>query len=214
MARNKEQNDRMREERKEKIREEALKQFASRGLFATRISHIAEGVGMAQGLLYHYYPSKDAIFVDLINEALDKINESSFYVRDMKAPARDKIIFSLRELFKTIETSKRFSDTCRLIAQATNSTAIPEEAKRLIQQKQDIPYQAIASVMEAGQLEGSIIEGHPRMLATLFWTSVNGPAIYYSTRKNAGKVPDYRILAAMFLKEKNIIDEVEGEKLI
>ena len=213
MARSKEQNDKMREERKEQILIEALKQFSTQGLFATRIADIAAGVGMAQGLLYHYYPSKDAIFVDLINDALDKMNEGAIYIRDMESSAREKILFSLQELMKTIETSERFSQTCRLIAQATNSAAIPEDDQELIEKKRDIPYQTMAAVMEAGQREGSVIEGDPRMLATLFWTSVNGVAIYHSTRKEKGKVPDYRILARMFLKDGLFMEQekIEGK---
>jgi AcrR family transcriptional regulator len=201
MARNQKQNDKMRKERKEQIRAEALRQFAAQGLFATHIADIAAGVGMAQGLLYHYYSSKDAIFVDLVDNALDKLNEASIFVRDMQASAREKILFALRELLKIIETSEKFCNTCRLIAQAMNSTAIPEDAHRLIKEKRDIPYQAMATVMEAGQREGSVISGDPRMLATLFWTNVNGLAIYFATRKEAGEMPDYRILASMFLKD-------------
>lgn len=198
MARNQDQNNKMRQERMSQIRLEALNQFSNQGLTATRISDIAKGVGMAQGLIYHYYPSKDAIFVDLINEALDKINEASIGLKTMELPAKEKILLALETLFKTIETSEVFSETCRLIAQATNSTAIPEEARLALQDKRDIPYEAVAEIMEAGQLEGTIIEGDPRMLATLFWTGVNGLAIYYATRIDKNVLPDYRIMASMF----------------
>jgi len=210
MARSKEQNHKIRELRKEKIREAALQQFVKQGLFATRIQDIAIAADIAQGLLYHYYPSKDAIFVDLINDALDKINDASFFVRDMESSARKKILFSLRKLLETIESSQAFSDTCHLIAQATNSTAIPEEAQQLIEEKRDIPYQVIAEVMENGQREGSIVKGDPMMLAILFWTSVNGLAIYYAKDKDMGPFPDYRILASMFLVDKEPEEEDEA----
>jgi len=210
MARSKEQNHKIREIRKEKIREAALQQFVKQGLFATRIQDIAIAADIAQGLLYHYYPSKDAIFVDLINDALDKINDASFFVRDMESSARKKILFSLRKLLETIESSQAFSDTCHLIAQATNSTAIPEEAQQLIEEKRDIPYQVIAEVMETGQREGSIVKGDPMMLAILFWTSVNGLAIYYAKDKDMGPFPDYRILASMFLVDKEPEEEDEA----
>lgn len=202
MARNPQQNDKMRADRQEKIRAAALKQFAAQGMLAARITDIAADAGMAQGLLYHYYPSKDAIFVDLINDALDRINKASLSLQDMKAPAREKIIMALQELFKTIGTSKRFSETCRLIAQATNSTAIPADAQRSIEEKRDLPYQVMAEIMADGQREGTVIAGDPRMLATLFWTSVNGLAIYYVTRPDPGPIPDYRILASMFFNDK------------
>jgi AcrR family transcriptional regulator len=203
MARTKEQNEKIRETRKEKIRNAALFQFVKQGLFATRIQDIAAEAGIAQGLLYHYYKSKDEIFVDLINDALDKTIAAAYSVSAMDVSPSEKIRFSLEKLIETIETSQAFLDTCRLISQAVNSTAIPQEAQQLIQQKRDIPYQVIEEIMQAGQLEQTIVPGDPKMLSILFWTSINGLAIYYSTNKKNGVKLDYRVLASMFLIENH-----------
>lgn len=205
MARNKDQNEKMREERKEQIRDEALKQFAEKGLVATRISDIAKGVGMAQGLLYHYYPSKDAIYMDLINDAMDKTIEASYHLLEMQASAEEKILFALKELLETIKSSEKFTHTCRLIAQSTNLMTISDESQEIIETKRDTPYQIVAQIMEDGQKEGTVIEGCPRMLAILFWTSINGLAIYCSNHKDEVEIPDYRILAKMFIKTVNHI---------
>lgn len=207
MARTKEQNEKIRETRKEVIRNAALSQFVKQGLFSTRIQDIATEAGIAQGLLYHYYASKDEIFVDLINDALDKTIEASYSVRDMDTDPCEKIRFSLERLVETIENSQTFLDTCRLITQATNSTAIPQAAQDLIQEKRNIPYQVIEKIMEAGQKEGTIIAGDPKMLAIFFWTSINGLAIYYSTNKNREVKLDYRVIAAMFLIESEREDK-------
>lgn len=201
MARSQEQNERMRESRKEKIRNAALLQFVKQGLFATRIQDIAAEAGIAQGLLYHYYSSKDEIFVDLINDALDKTIVASYSVRDMEADPGEKIRFALERLVDTIENSQTFLDTCRLITQATNSTAIPMEAQELIQEKRNVPYQVIEQIMAAGQKEGSVVAGDPKMLSIFFWTSINGLAIYYSTNNNREVKLDYRVIASMFLTE-------------
>ena len=115
----------MREESRQKIREAALHQFSAKGLFAARIQDIALDAGISQGLLYRYYASKDDIFADLIEDALDKINEASIYVQNLEISAKEKILLSLEKLFETIESSESFRQTCRLIAQAMNSTAIP-----------------------------------------------------------------------------------------
>ncbi len=202
MARSKEQNERMREVRKEKIRDAALRQFVKQGLFATRIQDIAAEAEIAQGLLYHYYSSKDEIFVDLINDALDKTIAASYSVRDMETGPGEKIRFALERLVETIEHSQTFLDTCRLITQATNSTAIPVAAQDLIQEKRSIPYQVIEQIMAAGQEEGSIVAGDPKMLSIFFWTSINGLAIYYSTNNNREVKLDYHVIAAMFLIER------------
>lgn len=201
MSRTEEQNVQIREARKEKIRLEALNQFSMKGLCATRIQDIAAGAGMSQGLLYHYYPSKEAIYIDMINDALEKTNQAAVVVRDMNASAKEKILFSLQKLFETIERSDRFRQTCRLIAQATNSAELPEDVQDLILQKRRIPYRIMAEIFLQGQKEGSVVAGDPDELATLYWTSINGLSIYYATLREIDSIPDYKLLAAMFLKE-------------
>ncbi len=200
MARNKEQNEKMREERKQQIRSGALRQFATKGLFATKIKDIADAVGMAQGLVYHYYKSKDEIYVELIKNALNKMNEAVISLKEMSLPPHEKIRLAIEQLLKTIDTSDDFIQTCRLIAHATSSTAIPEEAKKLIQEKRDLPYQEVAKIMAQGQEEGTIIEADPNELAIVFWTSINGLAIYKATRQDSTAIPDARILINMFME--------------
>jgi Transcriptional regulator len=204
MARTEEQNEQIREARREKIRLEALHQFSQKGLCATRIQDIAEGAGMSQGLLYHYYPSKEAIYIDMIGDALEKTNQAAMSVRNMTIPAKDKILYSLRELFHTIESSDRFRQTSRLIAQATNSAELPEDVQDEIIKKRQLPYRVMEEVFRQGQSEGSVVDGDPSDLATLFWTGVNGLSIYFATLKKIDPVPDYKLLASMFLKDKGL----------
>ncbi len=200
MARNMEQNEKLREERKKQIRSAALRLFATKGLFATKIKDIAEEVGMAQGLIYHYYKSKEDIYAELIKDALDKLNEAVFGLKKMPLPPHVKIRTALEELLHVIENREDFIQTCRLIAQASNSTEIPENAKKFIEEMRDIPYQEIAGIMEDGQKEGTIIEADPRELALIFWTLINGLAMYKASRSNSVKMPDARLLINIFLK--------------
>ena len=199
MARTTEQNEQMRELSKEKIRLAALKQFSRKGLFATRIQDIAMEAGIAQGLLYRYYASKDDIYIDLIDDALNKVNEASFYAENLQMSAKEKILLAITELFKTIETSDSFRQTCRLITHAMNSTAIPEKAQTLLEEKRDIPYQVFARIIKQGQEENAIIEGDPEELAILFWSTINGLAIYYATRSISRPLPNKDYVASMFL---------------
>lgn len=203
MARNQEQNEKMREERQAMIRAEALRQFAAKGLAATKIKDIAEGVGMAQGLIYHYYPSKEDIYVELINHALDKMNEAVYNLAGMPEPPDVKIKMAISEMLKTIDASRDFNQTCRLIAGAANSSVLPAAAQELIGKKRDIPYQVLAGIMEAGQGEGTIIAADPYELAVIFWTTVNGLAIYQATRPDPIPMPPARILYNMFLVDRD-----------
>ncbi len=201
MARNQQQNEQAREARKEQIRIEALRQFAQKGLGATRIQDIAENVGMAQGLLYHYYPSKEAIYIDLVRDALDKTIEASLGLQAMDAPAHEKIGIAIKELLHTIEQSERFAQTCCLIAQMADIVP-PKEEKALIDEKRDAPYRIVADIVRQGQQEGSVVAGDPDALSLLFWSSVNGLAIYRIAHAYAGPMPDHRLLTAMFLSDR------------
>lgn len=202
MARSNEKNEKMRDESKQKIREAALRQFADKGLFAARIQDIAADARISQGLLYRYYTSKDDIFVDLIDDALDKVNEASIQVSSLELSAKEKILLSLTELFKTIETSDSFRQTCRLIAQAMNSTAIPEKAQKLLEEKRDVPYRIFAEVMRQGQAEDTVVEGKPEELSILFWSTINGLAIFYATRDLSPVLSYKDYVASMFFKNK------------
>ena len=59
------------EERKQEILETAIKLFSVNGFEKTSISDIAKEIGIAQGLCYRYFPSKDVLFQSAINEYAD-----------------------------------------------------------------------------------------------------------------------------------------------
>ena len=54
------------EQRRNQLIDTALDLFSERGVEATRVSDIAQAAGVAQGLLYHYFPSKDALLAAII----------------------------------------------------------------------------------------------------------------------------------------------------
>ena len=200
MARTQAQNEKMREERKKVIKEGAVKLFASKGFFATTITDIAKDASMAQGLVYHYYKSKDDIYLEVISNSLDMMNEAVEGLKKSKQPAAEKLRDAIRELFKTIQTSDTFNQTVRIIISARNSTAIPKKVKAVLDEKRDIPYQILSEIFKTGQKEGTIIEGDPYSLSIVFWTFINGLAIYKSTRKESKVFPKPEILLKTFLK--------------
>ena len=135
MPRSKKQNEQIKEERRSQILTQALRLFASRGLAATKIADIAAAAGVSQGLIYHYFSSKEEIFTELIRHAYAGISAAARYLEELPAPPAAKIRLAIEGLLRdTIQNE----DTARfylLTAQATGSEAIPEEAQRIIQQE-------------------------------------------------------------------------------
>ncbi len=54
------------EQRRIQLIDAALELFSERGIEATRVSDIAQAADVSQGLLYHYFPSKDALLAAII----------------------------------------------------------------------------------------------------------------------------------------------------
>lgn len=200
MSRNKELNEKIKEERRQQILSNALMLFAQKGLAATKIIDIALASGISQGLMYHYYKSKEEIFIELIRIAYARMNAACRWLVGQPLSPREKIKLAIKELLKTLEQSKDASRYHLLIAQATASEAIPEEAKIIIKRENLFPYETIAQIITEGQRDGSFKKYDAEELAMVFWTSINGLAIYKAVHGDNFKAPDANILAGMFLE--------------
>lgn len=201
MPRNKELNQKIKEERRQQIMSNALMLFTQKGLAATKITDIASTSNISQGLIYHYFKSKEEIFIELIRVAFDSLNAACRWLMSQSLSPREKIGFAIQELLNGLEKNADNSRYHLLIAQATASEAIPEEAKCIIKKENAFPYEAITAIIAEGQKNGSIKMYDARELAMVFWTSINGLAIYKAVHGEKFKAPDASILASMFFTD-------------
>ena len=199
MGRNKENNQKMKDERREQILSHALMLFATKGLAATKISDICSTAGFSQGLVYHYYRSKEDIFVELISNAFKKLNTACRGLESLEVSPREKIIIAIEKLLQGLEESKESAWYYLLTTQANILQTIPVKAKAVIRKQRDVPYEIITRIILEGQKDGSIKQYDAKELALVFWTSIIGLAIYKATHGNKIKVPDAQILTNMFV---------------
>ena len=96
------QNEIIRKQSKRKILDAALKLFATKGFESTSVNAIAKEAGVAKGLIYNYFKSKDAIVHDLV---LGQVQEGDGFMHEMMeiTSAKEKLryVFNLvRNLMK------------------------------------------------------------------------------------------------------------------
>src|SRR5512141_3134007 len=113
----------MRDERQQAILACAVRLFATRGLAATKVADIAEAVGMSQGLLYHYFRSKEEIFVEIVRQAFDRMNAAARDLERSPLTPRQKVEHAAAALMRTLEEHENFSWTSALISTASISDA-------------------------------------------------------------------------------------------
>lgn len=201
MPRNSERNQRLKEERRQQIMSNALKLFTQKGLAATKISDIAFASGISQGLMYHYYQSKEEVYTELIQIAFGKMKEACRWLVAQPISSKEKIKLAIEELLKAIEKNEDAARYHLLIAQATVSETTPSETKDIIKRENTFPYEAIAVIMAEGQKSGEIKMYDPQELAMVFWTSINGLAIYKAVHGDRFKALNPDILTNMFLTD-------------
>lgn len=164
------------EQRREEILQVALDQFIRRGYAATKIKDIAEGVGMSVGLLFHYFKSKEALYIELI-----KIGVSA---PQMMLEGFDQVepltLFDLcaEYIFKAASSSLFTAKMFVLMSNAYYSEGIPEEA-RAIAITIDF-YKNLVPIIQQGQRDGTIRQGNALALSTAFWTAIQGSVEAYA----------------------------------
>lgn len=198
MARNAQQNQRMRDERRKQILSSALKLFALKGLGATKIMDIVNDSGISQGLIYHYFRSKEEIFVELVRHALEGMNAAARGLEGLPLNPTEKISKAITELLRGMSENEDFARYFLLVAQANFSEAIPDEAKALIEKESSVPHEVMARIMRAGQEDGSIKKYGAEDLALVFWVLMKGFALHKAARGARFKLPDTRILVEFF----------------
>ncbi len=75
-------------ERKQQLLDAAAELFAARGYSATRIADICDAAGVAKGLFYWYFPTKGALFAELVRSMRLRLRRAQGAAMD---PATDAV---------------------------------------------------------------------------------------------------------------------------
>jgi TetR/AcrR family transcriptional regulator, fatty acid metabolism regulator protein len=79
------------EDKRRLILEAAVRVFASKGFHTCRVGDIAEEAGVAHGLLYHYFRSKDEVLECIFSETWADILAAARMVEETDESARERL---------------------------------------------------------------------------------------------------------------------------
>ena len=79
------------EEKRRQILDAAVRTFAEKGYHATRVGDIAEEAGVAYGLVYHYFPSKEDILETIFRETWTELLAAIRDVEEADVPAAEQL---------------------------------------------------------------------------------------------------------------------------
>ncbi len=148
------------EEKRRRILDAAVRAFARKGYHACRVGEIASEAGVAYGLVYHYFTSKDEILETIFRDTWTQMLTAIEAVEQEGVPAADQ----LRKVAAIVlRTWKRDPDLVRvLVREVTRSPHIQREVDEIEQ-----AYEALQRIVERGQQTGEFRDDLDARLAAL-----------------------------------------------
>jgi TetR/AcrR family fatty acid metabolism transcriptional regulator len=137
------------EEKRRLLLDAAVGVFARKGYHASRVGDIAEEAGVAYGLLYHYFASKEDVLRSVFRETWRALIATIKSVEEAGDPPSEQ----LRKVAEILLRSwRRDPDLVRvLVLEVTRSQLLPGEMDEIA-----ASFAAIQEIVERGQADGSI----------------------------------------------------------
>ena len=186
------------EEKRRQILDAAVRVFARRGFHTSRVGDIAEEAGVAHGLLYHYFASKDEVLQTVFRENWSELLQRFEQVEASDEPADEKLRGIVKILLRTWRNDP---DLVTVMVREVGRSAQLATQVEVIGQG----FAVIERVIRQGQAEGVFRPGLDPRLAS--WI-VYGGLEEILTGWVMGRLPDGDEEVAR--AERTIVDVVLG----
>lgn len=149
-------------DRRRALLDAAVRVFARRGYHASRVGDIAEEAGVAHGLLYHYFASKEEVLETVFRETWTELLAAVREVEESGAAAQEQ----LRQVAAILLRSwRRDPDLVRVLVREVTRGA---ELGRRVQEITDA-FAAIERIVRRGQSEGTFRDDVDAALASVIF---------------------------------------------
>ena len=136
------------EDKRALIRGAAVRVFAKKGYHACRVSDIAEEAGVAYGLVYHYFGSKEAVLETIFRETWSAMLTAIGAVEELGEPAPEQ---ARKVAAIVLRTWRDDPDLVRvLVREVTRSPQLQNEIDEIA-----LAFAALERIIERGKAEGS-----------------------------------------------------------
>jgi TetR/AcrR family transcriptional regulator, fatty acid metabolism regulator protein len=155
------------EDKRRQLLDAAVRVFARKGFHASRVGDIAEEAGVAHGLLYHYFRSKDQVLEAVFHENWSILLARIASVEESDQPAADQI----RHIAAIVlRTWLHLPDVVRVVVREFGRS--PELAERI--GELTLPIEAIQRVIARGIERGEFRQDlDPVFAATVVYGSID-----------------------------------------
>ena len=155
------------EERRRQILDAAVRAFARKGYHACRVSDIAEEAGVAYGLVYHYFESKDAVLESIFREMWGMMVGAINAIEEIEESPREQLRKSCAIVLRTW---RDYPDVVRVLVRE-----VARSGEQLQREVEEIAhaFEALQRIIERGQQEKVFRDDlSPRLAAWIVYGSL------------------------------------------
>jgi len=151
------------EDKRRLILDASVRVFARKGYHTCRVGDIAEEAGVAHGLLYHYFRSKEELLETIFRETWRELLDAVQSVEETDETARERLAGIAKILLRSW---RRDPDLVRvLVREVTRSSHLQERIEEI-----DAAFSGLERIIARGQEEGEFrADLDPRMSAYVFY---------------------------------------------
>src|SRR6185436_9837096 len=136
------------EDKRRQILQAAVRVFAAQGYEATRVGDVAKEAGVAYGLVYHYFGSKDAVLEAVFREAWGRLLAAVALAEQTGANAPEQLALVVKIVLRAWRDDP---DLVRLLVrEITRSPHIQDELDEIGQ-----AFASLERIIRRGQDEGT-----------------------------------------------------------
>jgi AcrR family transcriptional regulator len=174
-----------REVRRERILKVASELFSLKSYHDVTVDEIAGAVGVAKGTIYLYFPSKERLYLEILEdsfEAIESLLEKEIAKSD-SAPVKLKKV--LRLIFEFYEMNL---DVLRILSR--DETHLIREHFQFTEHWRLRRIKLYEKILEKGQREGSFRPMNTKLVAIIIFGLVRSVMFYYKIDRSASEISD------------------------
>lgn len=158
--------DRADPEKKQRVLDAGISEFANHGYERANINVIAKKAKISIGLMYKYFDTKEDLFITCMDEAIDILERE---IGSIATNPDDKILTRAEKLIRVVQKTSREDSTFIKIYQGVTELNSQQHAEYFAHRIEDISFKAYNGIIEQAQKEGKIRQDcDTRLFAFMF----------------------------------------------
>jgi len=171
--------------RKQHIIKVAANLFSKKSFHDVTVDEIAEKAGVAKGTIYLYFPSKEKLYLGILEETFDSIES----LLEQEVEKTDTAPEKLRNVLKIVfRFYRRNLDVLKMFSR--DETHLIEDHQKLTENWRKRRVKLYEKIIEKGINEGSFSTTNTKLAALMLYGSVGAVMVFYGLDKDPDEVAD------------------------